>query len=137
MNNFFHENWNESSYIRTVNWNALIPNMCLDLPYDAQFFSYRGTNTFLLTDRHDKIIYIYIYRLKLPRKACWLDSDWWKLSFLLLSYGAILVWSDVINQFDLTQNFCIFSLIQNAKKQKKTFTNQVRYFISSSCEIIS
>ena len=37
--------------------------MCLDFPYDAQLLSYRGTNTFLLTDRHDKIILFKIRKI--------------------------------------------------------------------------
>ena len=40
--------------IETVIWNTLIPNLCLDSLYDAQFLSYMRTNTFLLTDRHDE-----------------------------------------------------------------------------------
>ena len=64
----FRERKLNTQCIRIVNWNVVIPNLCLDSPYNAQFSSYRPTNIFSLTDRHDQIIYIYIDRIKKARR---------------------------------------------------------------------
>ena len=63
-------------YIRDVNWNALVPNLCLDSPYDAQFFWVTGGQTLFCLQTDTMKFYIYI-------------DNWTKVSFTLL--GAVFI----------------------------------------------